>query len=222
LSILWSVPPALVVAGLTLGTSLGRGAFIVGWVFMGPATAAAWSVAAAIVRRDPVSPRSFPAALRMQWLSGLLFFLVDGGIGWLLVANVQFYLGSTLGVLGRPLPALGEGMRVGHLVGFLWLAPLVLWALAQIYALPLLVADRRGVGAALRRAALLVVDNVWFTLALAVIVVGLSGLLILTGVGAFVLLPGLLAVLTTNATQTLLARYQEVTTNDRRPTTNGR
>jgi hypothetical protein len=201
------VPPALVLIGLTLGPRLGQGAFLAGWVLIGPATAAAWSVAAAIVRRDPVSARSLPAGLATQWLPGLLFFLVDGGIGWLLVANVRFYLGSTLGILGLALPALGEGLRVGHLVGFVWVAPLALWALAQLYALPLLVADRRGVGVALRRAALLVVDNVGFTLALALAVAALSGVLILTGVGAFVLLPGLIAVLTTNATRALLEKY---------------
>ncbi|MGH2349570.1 MAG: hypothetical protein ACRDFT_08910, partial [bacterium] len=79
-----------------------------------------------------------------------------------------------------------------------------------LYALPLLVEERRGTGTALRRAALLVVDNVWFTLALAAVAAVLSGIVILTGIGAFVLLPGLLAVLTTNATRALLAKYGEI------------
>jgi hypothetical protein len=71
------------------------------------------------------------------------------------------------------------------------------------------------VGVALRRAALLVVDNIWFTLVLATIVAIASGVLGLTGIGAFVLLPGALAVLTTNATRALLGKYeQNFTTND--------
>jgi hypothetical protein len=208
LSILWSVTPALALIGLTLDTRLGQAAFLAGWVLLGPVTTAAWSVAASIARRESVGVRSLPAALRTQWLAGLLFFLVDGGIGWLLLANVRFYLNSTLGILGRVLPALGEGIRVGHLVGFVWLAPLVLWVLAQLYALPLLVADQPSVGVALRRAALLVVDNIWFTLALALVVTAISAILLLTGVGAFALLPGVLAVLTTNATKALLAKYE--------------
>lgn len=203
------MPPALVFAGLTLGTGIGQAAFLAGWILLGPVTAAVWTVAGLIARRAAFSVRVLPAAFQKQWITGLLFFLVDGGLGWLLVANVRFYFSSMLGILGRPLPWLGEGMRAGHLIGFVWLAPLLLWALAQFYALPLLVEEPRGVGAALRRAALLVVDNVWFTLGLAVVAGVLAGLLLLTGIGAFVLLPGLLAVLTTNATRALLAKYSD-------------
>lgn len=193
--------------GLALGTAIGQGAFLAGWILAGPVSVAAWAVAGRIVRHEPVTAPAVRAAFQHQWVGGLLFFLVDGALGWLLVANVRFYFTSTLGILGWPLPALGEGMRVGQVIGFLWIAPLLLWVLAQLYALPLLVEERTGVGAALRRAALLAVDNVRFTLELGLVVAVLSAILALTGIGAFVLLPGLLAVLTTNATRTLLAKY---------------
>lgn len=208
------MPPALVIGGLALGTGIGQAAFLAGWILLGPAAAGVWSAAGLLVGGRAFGLRDLPDAFRTRWVAGLLFFLVDGGLGWLLIANVRFYVASTLGILARPLPALGEGIRVGHLVGFLWLAPLVLWALAQLYALPLLVAERRGVGPALRRAALLVVDNIGFTLALGAIVVVLSGILILTGVGAFGLLAGVLAVLTTNATRHLLQKYERESTED--------
>jgi len=202
-----SAAPVLVIGGLALGTATGQIAFLAGWVLFGPLAAGIWSAAGQIAGRRAFRVRDLPRRVRTEWIAGLLFFLVDGGLGWLLVANVRFYFTSTAGILGRPLPTLAEGMRVGHLVAFVWLAPLVLWALAQLYALPLLVAERRGIGAALRRAALLVVDNIGFPLALAAVVVVLSGILLLTGVGALVLLPGVVAVLTTNAVRALLSKY---------------
>lgn len=208
MSILWSVAPAVVIAGLTAGTGIGQAAFLAGWVLIGPATTAVWTVARLIVRHEPFTLRALPAVFRQQWIAGLLFFLVDGGLGWLLAANVRFYFTSTLGILGRPVPWLGEGMRAGHLIGLLWVAPLLLWLLAQLYALPLLIEERSGIASALRRAAVLVVDNIWFTLELGVVVIVLSVILALTGIGAFVLLPGLLAVLTTNATHALLGKYR--------------
>lgn len=201
------MPPALIVGGLAAGTVAGQGAFLAGWILFGPITAGVWSAMVGIADRRPVRLQELPAAVRGQWMTGLLLVLVDGALGWLLIANVRFYLTSTAGMLGRTLPALA-GLRVGHLVAFVWLAPLLLWALAQLYALPLLIAERRGIGSALRRAALLVVDNIGFTLVLTALIVVLTGLLVLTGIGPFVLLPGIVAVLTTNATRALLARYE--------------
>lgn len=208
LSLLWAVPMALIAGGLALGTRAGRVAFVAGWAVLGPIAAAVWATGSRISTRTFGGRTEIVAALRSQLVNGSVFVIVDTLIGALIIANVRFYFTSTLGILGRPVPWLGEGIRVGHLAGWIWLSPLTLWALVQLYALPLLVRQQIGVGVALRRAAILVLDNMLFTLGLAVLVIVVAGILVLTGAGAFVLLGGILAILTGNAAQVLLNKYE--------------
>lgn len=208
LSLLWAVPIALITGGLVLRTPAGRVAFVAGWAVLGPIAAAVWAAGSRISAGRFGGRTEIVAALRSYLVNGSAFAIVDTLIGALIIANVRFYFSSTLGILGRPVPWLGEGVRVGHLAGWLWLSPLTLWALAQLYALPLFVRQQIGVGVALRRAAILVLDNMLFTLGLAVLAVLLAGILVLTGAGTFVLLGGMLAVLTGNAAQILLNKYE--------------
>ncbi len=208
-SLLWAVPIALAIGGLAIGSPVGQAAFTAGWILFGPVTVAAWTVGLQIASDGPRLPgiRDFLFGLRHRTVVGLVFFLVEVLITALLVANVRFYFTSTLGILGHPVRWLGRGIRVGHLVGLLWLSPLTLWALMQLYAVALLVYQPVGIGRTLRRSALLVLDNLLFTLALAVVVVLLAGLLALSGIGMFALFGGVMAVLTSNATVLLLNRY---------------
>ncbi len=218
-SLLWAVPIALAIGGLAIGSPVGQAAFTAGWIMFGPVTVAAWTVGLRIAsngRREP-GIRDFLFGLRHRTVVGLVFFLVEVLVTALLVANVRFYFTSTLGILGHPVMWLGRGIRVGHLVGLLWLSPLTLWALMQLYAVALLVRQEAGIDRTLRRAALLVLDNLLFTLAIAVVTVLLSGLLALSGIGIFALFGGVMAVLTSNATSTLLSRYvQDEGTDERR------
>ncbi len=206
-SLLWAVPVALVAGGFAAGSILGAAAFMVGWITLGPATAAAWTVGNRIARGTSGGIRDFLDALRTRAVQGILFLLVDALIIALLVANVRFYFSSTVGILGVPVGWLGQGLRVGQLVGLLWMSVLTLWGLLHLYVPALLVEQDVGVGRALRRAAVLVLDNVPFTLALAAVVLLLAGLLMLSGVGAFALFAGMMAVLTNNAVRQLLTRY---------------
>ncbi len=207
LSLLWAVPVALVVGGLLGGSVVGQVAFTVGWVSLGPVTLAVWAVGNRIARGSPGRIRDFVDGLRGRMVPGLLLFLALVLISTLLVANVRFYFSSTLGVLGRPLDWAGAGIRVGQLVGLFWLAPLTLWVLMQLYVLALVVEQDVSVGRALRRAAILVLDNVIFTLGMTLVVVVLATVCILSGVGMFAFFAGAMAVLTNNALRQLLARY---------------
>lgn len=193
--------------GIISGAGLGWIAFTLGWVALGPTTLAAWAVGNRIARSSSARLRDFIDGLRRWLIPGLLFFLVEVFLTTLLVANVRFYFSSTLGVLGHPIEALGKGIRVGHLVALAWLSPLTLWALMQVYFPALIIEQGVGMGRALRRSALLVLDNIFFSLGLATIVIVLLGLLVLSGVGMIALFAGVLAVLTSNAVRELLSRY---------------
>ncbi len=193
--------------GIISGAGLGWIAFTLGWVALGPTTLAAWAVGNRIARSSSARMRDVIDGLRQWLIPGLWFFLVEVFLTTLLVANVRFYFSSTLGVLGHPVEALGKGIRVGHLVALAWLSPLTLWALMQLYLPALVVEQSIGIGRALRRSAVLVLDNIFFSLGLATIVVVLMGLLVLSGVGMIALFAGVLAVLTSNAVRELLSRY---------------
>jgi len=207
-SLLWAVPVALAALGIASGSGWGQVAFTLGWVALGPATLAAWAVGNRIARGSAPHIRDFIEAFRRQLVPGLLFFLAEVLLTTLLVANVRFYFSSTLGILGRPVDWLGSGLRVGQLVGLLWLSPLTLWALMQLYVPALVIEQQIGVGRALRRAAVLVLDNVFFTLGLTLAVVVVTGVCIASGVGMFALFAGVVAVLTSNALRYLLTRYE--------------
>ncbi len=194
--------------GVVSGSLVGQVAFTLGWVGLGPVTLAAWAVANRIARGSPGRVRDFVDAFRARLVPGLLLFLLEVLITTLLVANIRFYLSSTLGILGRPLDWVGGGVRVGHLVALVWLSPLTLWALMQLYVPAFVVEQEIGVGRALRLAAILVLDNVFFSLGLGLVVVVLAGLCILSGVGMFALFAGVMAVLTNNALRQLLTRYE--------------
>jgi hypothetical protein len=109
-----------------------------------------------------------------------------------LAGNCAFYLAQ------HNLPLMALGASFGYL--------LVFWCAAMLYQWPLLF-EGAGVKTAIRKSALLVLDNVPFTLgilAVALIVVALCGVSV---IGIVLLLPGALAMLTTQATRELLRKY---------------
>jgi hypothetical protein len=210
-SLIWSITVALTVIGIVSGSGLGRIAFTLGWVALGPVTLATWAVGNRIARGQSAQMRDVVDGLRQWLIPGLLFFLVEILLTTLLVANLRFYFSSTLGILGHPVEALGKGIRVGHLVALAWLSPLTLWVLMQLYLPALIIEQEIGMGRALRRSAVLVLDNILFSLALAAIGGVLLGLLVLSGVGMIALFAGVCAVLTSNAVRELLTRYSTPT-----------
>jgi hypothetical protein len=116
----------------------------------------------------------------------------------LLGGNAVFYLSLRQPVL----------MVLGALFGYL----LVFWLLAMQYQWPLLVVQESEpkparAGAAIRKSALLVLDNMAFTLVVSAVCLLISALLWVTLVGAALLWLGAMAMLQTQATRELLRRY---------------
>jgi hypothetical protein len=113
--------------------------------------------------------------------------------------------------------------RLGHVAGtvamLLCLYLLLFWSLMALSHFPLLVAQeagvfdepgkfaRRGTLAVLRRAFFLTLGRPFYALGILVLVVPLTVLTGLTGVLFALLLPGLLALLTTHSTRALLVQF---------------
>jgi hypothetical protein len=99
-------------------------------------------------------------------------------------------------------------LALGALFGYL----LVFWLLAMQYQWPLLVVQetepkRPRAGASIRKSALLVLDNLGFTMVVSVACLLVSVVLWVTMVGAAILWLGATAMLQTQATRELLRRY---------------
>ena len=116
----------------------------------------------------------------------------------LLGGNAAFYLSLRQPVL----------MALGALFGYL----LVFWLLSMLYQWPLLVVQEADpkpprAGAAIRKSALLVLDNLGFTLLVAAVGLLISAILGVTLVGAALLWLGTMGMVQTQATRELLRRY---------------
>ncbi len=99
-------------------------------------------------------------------------------------------------------------MVLGALFGYL----LVFWLLMMQYQWPLLVVQEAEpkpprAGAAIRKSALLALDNLGFTMGIATVCLVISVLLWVTLVAAALLWLGAMAMLQTQATRELLRRY---------------
>lgn len=111
----------------------------------------------------------------------------------LLAGNAYFYIAQ--GTL--PLVILGASM--GYLVLF--------WVAMALYQWPLLAEQEISVGRVVKKSALLVLDNLPYTLALLAVVLVLTLVLWISVIGAVLLWSGALAMLTTQATRELLRKY---------------
>lgn len=109
-----------------------------------------------------------------------------------LAGNCAFYLAQ------HNLPLMALGASFGYL--------LVFWCAAMLYQWPLL-QEGAGVKTAIRKSALLVLDNVPFTLGILLVAVTVVVLCGVSVIGIVLLLPGALAMLTTQATRELLRKY---------------
>lgn len=111
----------------------------------------------------------------------------------LLAGNCLFYLAQ------RHLLLMALGASLSYLLLF-WLGML-------LYQWPILLEQGTGALAAVRKSALLVLDNAPFTFGLLLAAAVLTAVLGVTVVGVVLILPGALAMLTTQATRELLRKY---------------
>lgn len=131
----------------------------------------------------------FRRGLLPAWGLGLL----QAGGAILLAGNCYFYLLQRWPVL------VVIGAVFGYLLGF--------WLLAALYQWPLLVEQELAPVAALKKSALLVLDNFPYTLGLGLVVAVLTVICWITILGGVLLWSGAAAMLLTHATRELLRRY---------------
>lgn len=109
-----------------------------------------------------------------------------------LAGNCAFYLAQ------HNLPLMALGASFGYL--------LVFWCAAMLYQWPLLL-EGADVKTTLRKSALLVLDNLPFTLGILLVALVLVMLCGISVIGIVLLLPGAMAMLTTQGTRELLRKY---------------
>jgi uncharacterized membrane protein YesL len=120
-----------------------------------PATAALYYLAHQVAHEEPISLRLFVDGLRLFFLRSYLLAATIFGISLLLVANILFYSSAPTDLL--------------RIIGFIWVYAAIAWIMVLFYVFPLLIEQQnKGILIILRNAALLVVDNLGFTLTMAV------------------------------------------------------
>jgi uncharacterized membrane protein YesL len=156
--------------------------------------------------RGDISLRDFKGAVADHFLSSMALLAILLGVVGLGIFNVYFYVKVLSGPWWR-------------LIGIIWGYVIVMLALAMLYSYPLLVEQRCGALKAVKRSALLFLDNPRYTLGIAgalllwtllVILPVLAGVRILVGLSALVLCfieAGLVALVANNALLELLRKY---------------
>jgi uncharacterized membrane protein YesL len=160
------------------------------------ATAGLFHLAKRIADHEPVALRDFFAGFREQFFPALRAGALTLAIGGVLWVNIDFYshLGGRASLPGMLLAA-----------AMIWLAVFVLLIHAHLF--PLIVGGERGTRAALKKSALLTLDNPGFTIGITVQALSVAALCILTCAGLVLALGSLLAVLLTTGHRELLKKY---------------
>ena len=165
---------------------------------IGPATAGLFYISNEVAKGEPISFRLFWVGMRRFLGLSVKLSIVVVSVTLLLIVNCIFYLRLQ--------------STVGMIVGIIWAYAIVFWGMLLTYPFALLVSmENPGIIKITRAAILLVLDNVLFTISmaiLAVVLVGISffpfgGLPIPFGLAAF------LAVFQCKAVILLFAKYEE-------------
>ncbi|HOG17861.1 MAG TPA: hypothetical protein PLB96_11020 [Syntrophales bacterium] len=133
-----------------------------------------------------------------HYLRGVALLLWAAGVAGLLA--VDLYI---LGTMKESHP------EVAYLIMGFVLCFLLAWLLMQIYVLPFFLAAPRAVGKAFRKSFLLVLDNFGLSLAIASTMLGVVLVMVLSGVGPFVLMVSFLFLLQQRFFANLMERYDE-------------
>jgi uncharacterized membrane protein YesL len=159
-------------------------------------TAALLHLGRRIARQEEVTLHDFLAGFRLHFVPALKAGVFDATIGFLLWVNFDFYahLGGHAALVGALLAAL-----------MIWIAGFLVFMHAHVF--PLIAEGERSLRAVLRKAALLTLDNPAFTFGITLQTLSVAVLCILTGVGLFLALGSLTAVLLATGQRELLKRY---------------
>jgi hypothetical protein len=179
-------------------------AVIVGWTLLGPLLAGIYRYVRLIVAREDPAPADLFREARRLARSGMALAAAQAVVGQILLVDLLFFV-------SLPVPVL-------RWVGMLFFYPLLFWGLMIQYQWPLLaeIVEERSpsvsrpltaVLTAVKKSALLALDNLAFSLGLWVC--GLLWTLVcgVTAIGAVLLWAGSLAFLHTVALRELLRKY---------------
>jgi uncharacterized membrane protein YesL len=160
------------------------------------------------IAHGEASARDLLSALARHFAPSLALLLIVGAVVGLGALNVYFYVRVLSGMWWR-------------VIGIMWAYLALMFLLAMTYSYPLLVHQRRGALNAMKRSALLFVDNAVYTLGLvgalvaltiAVMVPVVTALPVLVGLSALVLCfieAGFVALAANNALLDLLRKYEQ-------------
>jgi len=166
-------------------------------LMVSPVSAALWAVTARWAHYQGVAVKEFFPALKKFFGRTLGMWLVFSLSPLLLALNVAFYhrLPGKLAFLG----AFAAG-----LMGWAYL----FLCLVQVYALPLLVQEDLSIKKTLRRSTLVVLDNVWYSLFLALLVSAVLLVGIVSVAGLLFVSVSLAGVIANTGLREILKRYE--------------
>jgi uncharacterized membrane protein YesL len=160
------------------------------------ATAGLFHMARKVADHESLALSDFFQGFRQHFFPALRAGALMLAVAVILWVNVDFY--SHLG--GR---AAIPGMVLAS--AMVWIGVFALLIHAHLF--PLIVSGERGTRAALRKAALLTLDNPGFTIGITVQALSVSVLCLITGAGLVLALGSFLAVLLTTGHRELLKKY---------------
>jgi uncharacterized membrane protein YesL len=160
------------------------------------ATAGLFHLARKIADHEAVAIRDFFEGFREHFFPALRAGALMLAVAVILWVNVDFYshLGGRAAIPGMLLAAV-----------MIWIAAFVILIHAHLF--PLIVEGEGRTGAALRKSALLTLDNPGFTIGITVQALSVGALCVLTGAGLVLALGSLHAVLLATGHRELLKKY---------------
>ncbi len=161
-------------------------------------TAALFSLTNHIAAGKKVSIKDFWDGFRKYFLRSVSLTLIY--LLLLVMVESNIFLYRHLNQAGRVVFAFMGAVN-------LWL--LLLFALIEIYSLPLIVKQDIGLKKALKRSALLALDNPFFTIVISIQILAIVFLSVLSGVGMVLLLMSLVSLLLSRALRELFGKYEE-------------
>ena len=165
-------------------------------VFVPPSFGALLYVTQQFTKGESVDRRTYAYGFRRFFVLSWKVALTDVIMGGLLAANCWFYI--------------TRGSIVFKLVGLIWLYGLAFWLCLQCYLWPLMVEqERKKLLLMYRNSALLIIDNIGFSISLAIVLVLFLALTVVLGLPLLILAGTVIGLVEHKALTLLLTKYQE-------------
>lgn len=201
INLLWLVTSLVPILG-SLGLAQATGALylaplaIVGIVLAPPGLGALMYTMNQFNLGESVDRHTYFGGFRRYFGLSWAVAATDAVLGGLLVANCLFYLTRSSAAF--------------KLIGIIWIYGLVFWLCLQWYLWPLMVEqEKKKLLLFYRNSALLVLDNLGFSMSLAVVMLIFVALSFLLGLPALILVGSVTALVATKALASLLAKYDQ-------------